>query len=137
MKRQVFIFSSILIAALLIPIEKTVDVKVEIKPIVKVRTKATMEEKRKNKADAMRFAYAGWGYNKVQRNCLRKLWYKESRFDNFAKNQQGSSAYGIAQLLGEKSTDPHIQILKGLKYISHRYDTPCRAYTFHLRHNWY
>lgn len=136
MKRKALIGIGIVSVALLIPIEQTVDVEVKVKPIAKARTKATMEEKRQNRSDMARFAYAGWGWDKVQRNCLRKLWYQESRYDHFADNPK-SSAYGIAQLLGEKSTDPHIQILRGLQYIEHRYGTPCKAYKHHLRKNWY
>ena len=71
------------------------------------------------------------------RVCLESLWTRESRFDNYAKNQRGSSAYGIAQLLGEKDHRSEYQILRGLKYISKRHHTPCRAYRFWLKHNYY
>jgi hypothetical protein len=59
------------------------------------------------------------------------------RFDNYAKNQQGSSAYGIAQLLREKDSRAEFQILRGLKYIKVRYQSPCRAYKFFLQHRYY
>ena len=67
----------------------------------------------------------------------QELWTLESRFDNYAKNQRGSSAYGIAQLLGETDSRPEYQILRGLKYIQHRYKTPCKALQFHLRNGHY
>ena len=102
-----------------------------------VRTKATNEEKRHNKALALSYADVGYGWKGREGACLIRLWSGESRFDNYAKNQRGSSAYGIAQHLGERSSDPSIQILRGLRYISYRYYSPCRAETFHRRHNWY
>lgn len=102
-----------------------------------IQTKATMEEKAANKVMAVTFAKAGWGWKGEQAKCLIKLWTLESRFDHLAKNSRGSSAYGIAQLLKEKSKDPTIQILHGLRYIEHRYYTPCRAYYAHLRKGWY
>lgn len=98
--------------------------------------KATTDEKNHNKKLAKDYASAGYGWEGKQWQCLLSLWTSESRFDHYAKNPK-SSAFGIAQLLGEKDRRPEYQILRGLKYISHRYDTPCRAYKFHLKHNYY
>ena len=95
-----------------------------------------MEEKKDNKVMAMRYAKAGWGWDKKERECVWKIFMKESRFDHLAKNQQGSSAYGIAQMLGEKSKDPAVQILRAYRYIEHRYETPCKAWLHHKR-GWY
>ena len=106
------------------------------KPVVH-KTKATMEEKRENIRVSKRYAYILYKWGREQQVCLVTLWTSESRFDHYAKNQHGSSAYGIAQLLGETSRDPREQILKGLVYVAHRYNTPCRAKSFHDRHNWY
>jgi hypothetical protein len=102
-----------------------------------IQIKATMEEKADNKVMATTYAKAGWGWNGEQAKCLVKLWTLESRFDHLAKNSRGSSAYGIAQMLKEKSKEPAIQILRGLRYIEHRYDNPCRAYRAHLSKGWY
>ena len=96
------------------------------------RVHATMEQKRENKRIAKTYAQAGWGWGKKEWKCLKYLWSSESRFDHYADNPK-SSAYGIAQRLGEKSKNPRIQILKGLRYIDHRYDTPCRAWAFWLK----
>lgn len=96
------------------------------------RPHASMEEKRENKRIAKAYAHAGWGWRGREWICLKYLWSSESRFDHYADNPK-SSAYGIAQRLGEKSKNPRIQILKGLRYIEHRYDTPCRAWGFWLR----
>lgn len=101
-------------------------------PIIKARTKATMEEKRANKQMAKEFAWAGYGWRGGQWTCIEKLFTAESRFDHFAKNKK-STAYGIGQVLSEKSSDPAIQILRAYNYIRYRYDTPCRAWSWHKR----
>lgn len=107
------------------------------KPQVKERTQATMAEKKANKALAKQYAWAGYGWRDMEWRCLDYIFTKESRYDHLAKNQQGSSAYGIGQRLKETSKDPAIQILHAYKYIQHRYKTPCRAMKYHLRHNHY
>jgi len=99
--------------------------------------KATKDEKDRNRKLAKDYASAGFGWQGKEWECLLALWTRESRFDNYAKNQRGSSAYGIAQLLREKDSRAEFQILRGLKYIDKRYNTPCRAYNFFLRNNYY
>jgi hypothetical protein len=99
--------------------------------------KATQDEKRYNRKLAKDYASAGFGWQGREWKCLESLWTRESRFDHLAVNQQGSSAFGIAQLLREKDRRPEYQILRGLKYISHRYNSPCRAYKFFLNNNYY
>ena len=99
--------------------------------------KATQDEKNHNKKLAKDYAAAGWGWRGREWECLLTLWTSESRFDNYATNQRGSSAYGIAQLLREKDSRAEYQILRGLKYISARYETPCRAKSFFLKHRYY
>jgi hypothetical protein len=98
----------------------------------KVATKATMKEKRENREIAKAYAQAGWGWQGREWKCLEYLWSSESRFDHYADNPE-STAFGIAQRLGERSTNPRIQILKGLRYVSHRHDTPCKAWAFWLK----
>ena len=106
------------------------------------RTKATMEEKRENKALAISFAKA-LGYDRNQINCLITLWTRESRFDHLARPRDASgkprsSAFGIAQLLRERSGEPELQILHGLRYLSHRYGgSACRALGHSDRRGWY
>jgi hypothetical protein len=68
--------------------------------------------------------------------CLEKLWYLESKWNPRADNKH-STAYGIPQLLKLKIKDPYKQIDAGLKYIAHRYGTPCKALTFHKKHGYY
>ena len=105
-------------------------------PIMTARTKATMEEKRENKALTVSYARA-LGYSNKNINCLIALWTRESRFDHLADNKR-STAYGIAQLLRERSSQPDIQILHGIRYLNHRYEgNACRAIAFHNRHGYY
>jgi hypothetical protein len=99
--------------------------------------KATQDEKSRNRKLAKDYAAAGWDWRGKEWECLKSLWTRESRFDNYAKNQRGSSAYGIAQLLREKDSRAEFQILRGLKYIDARYGSPCKAYKFFLRNNYY
>jgi len=109
----------------------------QVNPVISARTKATMEEKRENKRIAREYSRA-LGYTRRETACLVTLWTGESRFDHLAKNQRGSSAYGIAQLLGERSGEPELQVLHGIRYIEHRYrGSACRALSFHKRHGFY
>lgn len=105
--------------------------------LVIIGKRATWEEKRENRKLAKEYAWVAFGWRGRESECLIKLWTRESRFDHLASNQQGSSAFGIAQVLGEKSRDPRIQILRGLKYIGKRYSSPCKAYNFFLRNGYY
>lgn len=141
MKTRVIILALLFIFAWTFPLTHSVEVNVNIsRPIdkvVPVQTKATWVQKQANKAMAMSYAKAGWGWDSAQRRCIHQLFMAESKFDHLAKNQQGSSAYGIAQMLREKSKSPQIQILHAYRYIEHRYTTPCSAWRHHQRRNWY
>jgi hypothetical protein len=106
------------------------------KPTEMSRTKATWEEKNENRKLAKQFAWVAFGWRGREWLCLHDLWTRESRFDHFAQNPR-SSAFGIAQLLGERSREPELQILRGLRYIGERYGTPCKAYRFALKHKHY
>jgi hypothetical protein len=70
--------------------------------------------------------------NHRQYLCLEQLWHLESKWNYRADNKR-SSAYGIPQLLKLKTNDPYKQIDAGLKYIAHRYGTPCKALAYHLK----
>jgi hypothetical protein len=74
--------------------------------------------------------------NAKEYRCLEILWNKESRWDPRADNPK-SSAYGIPQLLKMKELDPFKQIDLGLKYISKRHNTPCKALDYHNRKGHY
>lgn len=76
-----------------------------------------------------------WG-NKKHYKCLASLWGKESGWNPKAFNPtkvNGRNAGGIPQILGLSPKLPaHVQIDRGLKYIKHRYSTPCNAWAFWL-----
>lgn len=107
-----------------------------------LRNKATMEEKRENKRITREYSRA-LGYTKQETKCLVRLWTSESRFDHLARptNAKGkprSTAFGIAQLLRERSRKPELQILHGLRYLDRRYrGSACRAERWHRKHGWY
>lgn len=85
---------------------------------------------------AEQIALLEYSWNAVQFACLDKMWTKESHWNPLADNPK-SSAFGIAQMLKEKSTNGYVQIANGLKYIQHRYENPCQAWKFWERNNWY
>lgn len=137
MKRQTVIVSAVAGALLVVSAPPLLPPLLKDKPAIEKRTKATMAEKKANKALAKRYAWVGYGWKDMEWRCLDYIFTKESRYDHLAKNRQGSSAYGIGQLLGETSKDPAIQVLHTYKYITKRYKTPCKAMKYHLRHNHY
>ena len=79
-----------------------------------------------------------------QFQCVKKLWYKESRWNSKAISR--THDYGIPQRHMKKASNqakakflenPYAQILWGLSYIEHRYDTPCNAWAHSQRKGWY
>ena len=84
-----------------------------------------------------------YGFDDSQFTCLNSLWTKESHWNYKAHNYR-SGAHGIAQALpAEKMsviatdwrTNPVTQIRWGIRYITMRYDTPCKAWShFKSRH---
>jgi hypothetical protein len=86
-----------------------------------------------------------YGFKNVQYECLKELWTEESNWRYKAHNKR-SGAHGIAQALPANKmdvvstdwrTNPVTQIRWGLRYISIRYETPCKALSKHKRSNWY
>jgi len=83
--------------------------------------------------------------NPKQWGCLRLLWTAESNWRPNAYNHTAVRigrlkvhAGGIPQILGmNPSIRVEDQIQQGFKYITNRYKTPCQAWSFHLRNNWY
>jgi hypothetical protein len=71
-----------------------------------------------------------------QFNCLLRLYTKESNWRPKAKNgshygiPQGRSTY-LANVNGYKQID------WGIKYINHRYNTPCKAWSHFKLRNWH
>jgi hypothetical protein len=77
-----------------------------------------------------------YGWDNKEFDCLVTLWTKESNWRHNADNPK-SSAYGIAQMLKEDAKHPAEQISNGLRYILHRYESPCNAWKFWRSHYWY
>lgn len=80
--------------------------------------------------------HAAVGLSTLQWGCLDRLWTRESHWVRLAKNRR-STAFGIAQLLTEVSTDPIVQVDDGRAYIRSRYGTPCAALAHSDRLGWY
>ena len=86
-----------------------------------------------------------YGFSEKEYKCLNQLWTKESNWNYKARNKN-SGAHGIPQALPATKmnvvstdwrTNPVTQIRWGLRYISIRYETPCKALSKHKRSNYY
>ena len=68
--------------------------------------------------------------------CFHKIIHKESRWSHTARN---GSHYGLGQMRSTwyRDLDPYRQINATLNYINKRYQTPCKAWAFHQKRNWY
>lgn len=78
--------------------------------------------------------YAADLMNTTQFACLSLLWHRES---GWSPRSRTGSHFGIAQLRGETSTDPLVQVDHGLAYIEHRYGSPCGAWAHSQNTGWY
>jgi hypothetical protein len=86
-----------------------------------------------------------YGFAENEYKCLNQLWTQESNWNYKSRNKK-SGAHGIPQALPATKmnvvstdwrTNPVTQIRWGLRYISIRYETPCKAWAKHKRSNWY
>ena len=77
-----------------------------------------------------------YGWKLEEYVCLNHIWTKESNWNPKSDNPT-STAFGIAQMLNEKSKNPIRQIDNGLRYIKERYGQPCAAWKFWQKHYWY
>jgi hypothetical protein len=68
--------------------------------------------------------------------CFNKIITKESRWYYLAKN---GSHFGLGQMRSKhyRDLDPYRQIDATIRYITVRYQTPCKAWAFHQQRNWY
>jgi hypothetical protein len=71
-----------------------------------------------------------------QFECILKLYHKESTWNPKAVN---GSHYGIPQGRSEwlKTASPYEQIEWGVRYIEHRYGTPCKAWQHFKAKGWH
>ena len=86
-----------------------------------------------------------YGMSEGQFICLNKLWTKESHWNYKARNPR-TGAHGIPQALpadkmgiiaDDWRTNPVTQIRWGLRYITIRYETPCKAWSKFQRSRFY
>jgi hypothetical protein len=68
--------------------------------------------------------------------CFNKIITKESRWSYTARN---GSHYGLGQMRSKhyRDLDPFRQIDATIRYITNRYQTPCKAWAFHQERNYY
>ena len=68
--------------------------------------------------------------------CFNKIITQESRWSYTARN---GSHYGLGQMRSKhyRDLDPFRQIDATLKYITLRYQTPCKAWAFHQQRNYF
>jgi hypothetical protein len=124
----------IMATALLIPFGTPAEAEAPHKPVEITLTAEQIALQNPKQYAKEQFAKYNWEH--TQFACLGKLWGKESAWNHLADNPE-STAFGIAQMLGEKSLLVSVQINKGLRYIQHRYENPCAAWQFWQRNNWY
>jgi hypothetical protein len=68
--------------------------------------------------------------------CFNKIITKESRWNYLAKN---GSHFGLGQMRSTwyRDLDPYRQIDATIRYVTKRYQTPCKAWAFHEERNYY
>ena len=68
--------------------------------------------------------------------CLNRIITKESRWSYTARN---GSHWGLGQMRSKHygTLDPYRQIDATIRYITNRYQTPCKAWAFHQERNYY
>jgi hypothetical protein len=68
--------------------------------------------------------------------CFNKIITKESRWSYTARN---GSHWGLGQMRSKHygTLDPFRQIDASLRYITNRYQTPCKAWAFHQANGYY
>jgi hypothetical protein len=124
----------IAITALLIPFGTPAEAEAPHKPIELTLTAEQIALQNPKKYAQDQFDKFNW--TDEQMSCLGKLWGKESGWNHLADNPH-STAFGIAQMLGEDSLLVSVQIDRGLRYVEHRYGSPCMAWQFWQRNKWY
>ena len=68
--------------------------------------------------------------------CFNKIITKESNWRVHAKN---GSHFGLGQMRSQwyRNLDGFRQVDETIKYINKRYSTPCKAWAFHQKNNWF
>ena len=87
--------------------------------------------------------YIRFHYSIKEGSCLLRLYGKESAFNPRAignlSSPTKSYVYGIPQLKNPiiKDLSANRQIDYGMKYVAHRYGTPCKAWAHWLKKGWH
>jgi hypothetical protein len=121
----------IMATALLLPMSTPAEAEAPVKKVLTVEEIALQNPKQYAKDQ-----FAKYNWSDDQFACLSKLWGKESAWNHLADNPH-STAFGIAQMLGEDSLLVSVQIDRGLRYLEHRYGSPCLGWKFWQRNKWY
>jgi hypothetical protein len=68
--------------------------------------------------------------------CFNKIITKESNWRVHAKN---GSHFGLGQMRSQwyRNLDGYRQVDEIIKYMNKRYQTPCKAWAFHQKNNWF
>ena len=133
-KQKIQKISLIAITALLIPFGTPAEAEAPHKPaeIILTAEQIAAQDPRQYAKDQ----FGKFNWSDEQFSCLGKLWGKESAWNHLADNPH-STAFGIAQMLGENSLLVSVQIDRGLRYLEHRYGTPCMGWRFWQENKWY
>ena len=84
------------------------------------------------------FAYSSSMIGELQTDCLFKIAVKESNIRYTAINRL-SGAYGAWQFLHKnaKGMNAYQQVELAIDYANYRYGSPCKAWAFWQRNNWW
>jgi hypothetical protein len=96
----------------------------------------TVEAKAATQTDLLKLYAHSRIVSMEQFNCFNKIITKESRWSYLARN---GSHYGLGQMRSTwyRDLDPYRQIDATIRYVTKRYQTPCKAWAFHQQRNYY
>jgi hypothetical protein len=96
----------------------------------------TIEAKAATQTDLLKLYAHSRIVSMQQFNCFNKIITKESRWSYLARN---GSHYGLGQMRSTwyRDLDPYRQIDATIRYVTKRYQTPCKAWAFHQQKNYY
>ena len=104
--------------------------------IVILTLSTTIEAKAATQTDLLKLYAHSRLLDYKEFQCFNKLITKESQWSYLARN---GSHYGLGQMRSKhyRDLDPFRQIDASIKYITLRYQTPCKAWAFHQKRNFY
>ena len=104
--------------------------------IIILTVSMTVEAKAATQTDLLKLYAHSRIVSMQQFNCFNKIITKESRWSYLARN---GSHYGLGQMRSTwyRDLDPYRQIDATIRYVTKRYQTPCKAWAFHQQRNYY